>query len=566
MDAQEKAPKKRRFKGLKIALWTIFGFLILIIGGASLAAKLILTPEFITGKVREYAPENLRTGTINVTVLKNFPNLEVDISELSYTWLRDSVLAETDSLHATGISLSINYFDALKGELGINRASADAFVALAGIGEISAPLFLSGRFRIPEKDFSRFSISDLKARVAMIELDGEAEVAMGADSTYLRAEASIDGCKVAEVASWIGESMFAEAKKLKTDAVVSLTALCDGYYIPSTKELPELVAEIVVPDAGIAYEGIDYKGDIAAIVNAMTDVYGNLTVTVDELHADFLGICLHGSGSAEDLLSTDPLFGVDLTATASLDTLSAFLPEGLIAEGTIEADFSGMMFQSDMDIYNFALADIEGGIRGAGITVRDSSDSLHVFMDHVNLHLEHLKNGEFGAERLGIHGVMDTLHARYGPSVFARGSGLDMTLQNAPDTETERFGREEHPLVGTISAESLVMAGSDSLFLGMRGSRNTFRFSGRHEGDSTLPILAFRTDNDGIFVRQGVTRAGLTDASFDVSAERRGARKRRERQNRTERRARTPEPASDDFTREDFDFRLGETFARYMRE
>ena len=99
------------------------------------------------------------------------------------------------------------------------------------------------------------------------------------------------------------------------------------------------------------------------------------------------GVNLTGSGFSEDVLCDDPLFGIDLEANADLDVINDFLPEGMTASGAVNAAVSGMVFLSDLDLYNFSRADLDGHITSPGIQFHDAPDSLSVFLDRTDIRL-----------------------------------------------------------------------------------------------------------------------------------------------------------------------------------
>ena len=445
----------------------------------------------------------------------------IDISDLS----KHKLSLEIDDMELRGRMPADSASVSLK-HLGINEkkqdyevdASLDAVLALAGKGALSLPLDLSGKVSFPENDFKCISVKDLWAKVAMLELNGEADLKMYGDSTYVRAEALIDDCPVKEVMDYFGNFLPKEAKNLRTDAVISLTALCDGMYIPESNTLPELIAQINIPKTSVSYKGLDYKGTIATDINAMTDNYGRLAVSLDELEVDIAGIRFKGTGSAEDLLGEDPLYYVDLGAEAALDSFKDFLPEGMSASGDIHAGLEGFILQSDIDPYNFAMADLSGFVRSDGITFRDGPDSLYAFLDKTDLHLEKFGNGLLKSGSLGIKGTIDSLYATYGSTMFIRGRKFSLEAQNAKEIISEEYGQEMHPIVGNLSAESLAMTGEDSLFVGIRNTRNSFKWSSRKRGETLSPLLSVSSRNSSLGFRQGVNRAGFQDVSINLSA------------------------------------------------
>lgn len=451
----------------------------------------------------------------------------IDISDL---W-HHRIHFQADSLFVAGrlpadtLALGV---DALRIDQHQDEYTVDlhskAFLRTRAAGRMMLPIDLSGRVSFPEQDFKDISARDLAARIATLSLRGEADVKMRTDSTYVRAELSLDTCSVDKTLNYFARNLMPSATRLKTDAVISLTALCQGWYIPDKDALPELIAELVVPSAAVAYEGIAHRGRLAADINAQTDRYGKLGVTVNELEVDIPGASLSGTGSADDVLGDDPLVQLDVAADASLGKLRHILPDGILAEGDISAALSGMILLSDMSLYNFSKADLEGFVKTEGLRVDDVRDTLTAYLGRTDIRLGKAgKDSLLGHDVLGFKGQIDTLFATYGENIVVRGSGIDLKAQNAARTISEEFGHEVHPIVGTLGARNLVLTGADSLYLSLRRSENQFKYSNRDDGGKTLPILAVSSTNRGLFLRSGPHRVGLRNASLYASAVMKGS-------------------------------------------
>ena len=701
--------KKRRFRGLKIALGIILGLWLLVV----LALQLVLTDSFLTKTVNRFAADyvdgDLKIGKISASAFRSFPNLNLEIEDALLVYPHEKFAAydstgfphplrgegrhpQMDTLASfRSLSVSVDYMAALRSKVHVRKAlldgarifahrydtaaanwnilkflssgsadttsaplpditvndvaltgdpyivftspsdtlfatvasrrirfdgklrlpdmgqsqlglaidtlafsgrlpadslqvaldrfalqqkdarydidaSARARLGLASLGKMDLPIELQAGVSFPEEGFSAVSVRDLYLKAAAIELTGEGDVRLRPDSTYIRAEALIDDCKVSDVTAFLGTSILPDLKKLKTNAKISLTALCDGWYIPAEKTLPELVAEVSIPKSSLAWTGFDYSGRLAAEINAETDRYGKLGVTLDGIDLDMAGVNLTGSGFSEDLLCDDPLFGLDLQAKADLDIINDFLPEGMSASGAMDATVSGMVFLSDLDLYNFSRADLDGHITSPGIRFLDQPDSLSVFLDRTDIRLTKGKSDDMalGADILGVRGRADSLYAQYGKTTFVRGTGIGLTAQNAAETVSEEFGKEVHPIVGTLTAGSLAMTGADSLFVALKETRNSFKYSNKAVSSGTVPVVVVSSRNDEVQFRQGVNRISIRDASLSATAVKREPRER-PRRLRDSLRLRTPLPL-DEFRGRDLNLRLDESMARYVRE
>ena len=525
----------------------------------------------------------------SMTMVQTIFDGRMDISD---PW-KSKIGFSIDSLDVEGrlpadtLSFMLNRFSIdEKKEVYDIMGNADARLATKTFGRIVIPIDMGMKMSFPERDLNSISVRDLHADIATLDITGMGDVSRETDSTYVRAELSINECPVEETVSLFASKVFPEALKLKTDAKVTLTALCDGWYVPAKKALPELIAELIIPKTSLSYQGYPYKGSIVADVDAMTDRYGKLAVVVEDFTADLAGVKLSANGTAEDVFCGDPLVELDATANIDLGTIDDFLPEGFSAEGKIDAGLSGYILLSDMSLYNFSRADLEGYLRSEGFSVTDKPDSIYAFFDKTDIKLGKAgKDAVLGADLLGFKGTVDSLYATLGESMFFRGRGFTMTAQNSANALSKEYGKEIHPIVGSIGADHITMTGDDSLYVGISGTSNSFKYSNRKDEGKTLPLLSLNSRNSGISLRQGVNRAGANDASFSISAVMQGARKQGQRKHfldslqkvypgvpkdslisKMVRQRRAPAYMEDDFRSSDMDFQLSESLAKYLRE
>lgn len=516
----------------------------------------------------------------------------LDIADINYNHLGLNIdtMRLAARLPADTVALALDHLGIKEYRSALNvNADATAYLATNSLGRLSVPIGIKGIVDFPDNSLSNISVLDLKANIATLNITGNADMKMGKDSSYIRAELSLNDCPVAKTADFFLKKIMPDALKLKTDAKITLTALCDGYYKPDDKTMPELVAELVIPKSSVSYEGFDYSGEIETDINAQTDKYGRLSVSVDAIEAHLAGVNISGTGSADDVLGEDPLIDIDLKATASLDTIDDFLPKGMHAEGNLEAAVTGMILVSDIDPYNFSRADLEGFIKSNGITFRDEPDSVFAFLDRTDISLGKAgKDAELGAELLGFSGKADSLKATFGQNTFIRGSDIRFTAQNASKATSKEYGKEFHPIVGTFYAGNIAMTGQDSLFAGIKNTRNSFKLSSHKEGDAKLPILSLSSYNEGIFLRTGINRFGLRNTALSCSAVMRGSEKSAGREHmldslqrlypgisrdslfRHSRRIREnslPEYLQEkEFAKKDISINLGEAIAKYVKD
>lgn len=438
--------------------------------------------------------------------------------------LRIDSLFVSGRLPADTLAVALDHFnvDEKNDEMHFD-ASAKAFAGTSSYGRIKLPLALRGDLSLPKDEVTSISLRNVEAELATIKMTADGDVKLYQDSTYVRAEAGIDECKVNDIIQFFGKNFLPEAADLETDATVTLTALCDGYYNPSRNTLPELIAEIVVPDSYIKYPGIP-DGNIRADINAETDPAGRLDVTLNDICLRFCGVDLDATGNASDLLGEDPLFNVDAKAEADLSQLSAQLPDtlGLGARGMLNAALKGNIRLSQMNAERIYRAGLEGYVRGDSIVVSMPADTMDIWLGGASVGLATVKNTldtkiPRGEKILAFTAGVDTLTATLGTDVV-RAARLNIQAQNASQAYTEAYGKESKPVLGSFDFGRLFYAGTDSLFMGVLGTSGRFKVSNRVKGDIVTPLMTLDAGISRAFGRLGVNRAGFKDVSVTASA------------------------------------------------
>ena len=437
---------------------------------------------------------------------------------------------EVDSLFVSGrlpadtLAMAVDHFNIKEKNKAMEfDACAKAFAGMSEYGRVMVPVSLNGKVRLPDEKVPSVEINDLRAEVASLTMTGNGMARFYGDSTYVKAEASIDKCKVENVIKDFGKNFLPEALRLKTDAELTLTALCDGYYNPHRNSLPELIAELVIPRASVGYPGIP-DGIVEADVNASTDESGRLDLSIDGLCLNFGGLDFDATGDVSDLLGDDPLFDIEGLAYASIDKMMAFVPDtlGYHASGDLDAVLTGKIRMSQLTPYNFYRANLDGYIRSRDLSVTSEKDTLSMWLGSPEIGLSTVSNkvdGTIprGTKVLALTAKVDTLSATYGKDISVRGSGVHFEAQNAAKTG-RGVETSHHPIVGQLNLSRLLMSGADSLFAGVIKSESTFNFSQVSRGRLMEPRMSLTSMNSRLFAREGVNRYGFRDAKISASA------------------------------------------------
>lgn len=486
---------------------------------------------------------------------------------------------DMDSLFAAGrlpkdtLLLALDHF----GMHGIKDYHLDArlrtFMALGGRGRISLPLELDADLSFPEKDFSAIKLSGLSFGTKNIRLDADLLARFSEDSTYIKADAGIDSWELGKSLDYLSGTILPELGDFSTNAKISAKAACDGWL--GENRLPAFKLDLSLPDAWIAYSGLQERGHIAAGFTAFCEDGSSVFARLRDMDIDFAGLSAKGDIRAGDLLAPDPGISLNLKAGLDLEKMGSLLPEWLHAEGSARMEASGDILLSQLDMEKIFDAKLQGWLQSEAITVRDEADSIYAEIGKTDIRL-----GSDKAKGLELKAMIDKFNAELGSSTYIRGNRLSLNAGGGKEKNGIR------PLDASLEAGRIVMRGEDSLRVGLTGSRNKLSVT---TGKKGLGSVAVSSDNRGIFLRQGANRIGLRGVGFDAAASIRNRRADRGRRKaaldsmkrlhpglskdsllaimRAGHSGRLPDYLKEkDFRDRDLDIRLGDEMAKLLRQ
>lgn len=465
--------------------------------------------------------------------------------------------------------------------LGLNRLGIiNIPVEFTGNAGLVPPEEILGKkFRLPRtgNPLSRpaVSVRDMKLKVAAIELGGEADAVFLGDSTFLKAGATIDRCKVGDLISFLGNNI-PSLKMFSTDAVVSADASCNGFLNTARGTLPDLKLSVKAPKSAIRFKGIDETGWMSLDISAGTGEKGRLEARLDEVHLGIPGLDIDLDGTGDDILGDDMRLKLDARVNASLTSLSRMIPDslGITAEGTLSGKVKGNLSKKDLAGMEAILnSSITADLTSQGIKVNMPGEALSAYLGRTDITLS--PSPDDG--RLSLSANIDSVNATFRENMFIRGKRIGMDASQGKDGGYS----------GHLNLASVAMMDVDSTFLGSRNMRNTFRLS--MDGGSPARIY-FKTDNGTVSLRTGSTRVTAHDATLTASASEASNDKVSSRRKafldslqrvypgtprdslmRKAMRARRGRPLPDflsdkDFAKKDIDLRLGESVVNLLKK
>ncbi len=469
-------------------------------------------------------------------------------------------------------------------------AEAKAHLLTRTFGRMHIPINISGTAELPKDTVPVIEMHGFKAEIASIPLAFDLTARMG-DKINVKGEFNIDGCRIEDVIDDFAKNIVPETADVQTNASIYLSGTCDGNI--GGGEIPAVNAIFMIPESTLRHK--DFAHDVLLAVEAglWTDSRGRIDVNIDKAFLNTCGLNLTAKAGASDVLGDDPLMSIDGSLAAVADSLITFLPEdsGMEASGTLEAEVKGNIRMSQMNMYNFGNAEIEGRIHSEELILKSPADTIDIDIKGLDIKAgpetkvsKRDKNLAF--KLLAVSCDIAKAQISLKNTIQVRGEQLSLAAKNSVSaaTDTSRI----HPLGGHFSAKRLFLRDESGMSLGMQGTWNGFQMMPKR-GNPKVPVLSVTSRNDRLFVRETDNRLILKKANVRATAAMNTVERRQKRRAfmdslalahpeiprdslfpylMRQRKAReVPEwMKEEDFRAKDINFSLNETMAKYFRE
>lgn len=404
-------------------------------------------------------------------------------------------------------------------------AEATTLLATRTYGRLRIPVVFSTGIEMRKDTVPGISLRKFKAEIAGIPLQASADMKFyGTDSIYVKAGAAIEKCKVSNVLKYLNKEIFRDADQIQTDAAVTLTASCDGWYSQRSGSLPSITAAFQIPRSDLKHKKFGTSNTLQLDAGLQGGGGTPFTLTVNDFSVSGKALEINAQGKVDDMLGEDPLIGIDADMAVKLDTLKGLIKKGsgIDAGGSLAAEIKGSIKLSQLDPYRFADADVAGFIKSDRLDLNIEEDSLSMHIDSLDIVLGALGNTRDssiaqGERMLVLASRLDSLRLRYKDEMFVNGRNLSLKAQNAAaildSTDSSKF----YPFGGRLEIGFLALAGADTSVVLVSGSDNTFTISPKKENPD-VPVLALKSKTEGVFLRNSVNRLGLGGLQLDATA------------------------------------------------
>lgn len=535
----------------------------------------------------------------------------IDINRVGFngrlnTWAleRNRIGLELDSMMVAGrlgadtIAVGMERLYLLEQDNKINvDMAAKALAATKSFGRMDIPVNVTGSV-IPLNDsVPAFKVEDFLLDVATIPLRADIEVRLLEGRTGVDGRVTVKDCRLNPLLRKYAEKIIPDASKISTDAKISLSVDCSGYYDHSTGRLPDLRATLDIPASKTTHSDIGKPIGLEMAVKGATDKAGRLNLSIDKAIMDAEGLDIDITGSLADLLGNDPRIGIQGKLNARLDSLVRYLPEDfdINATGAISAEINGDILMSQLDFYQFSQADLlKGKLQADNIDVQMPSDTIGLYINKLNIYVgsadqKSRRDSTKVTRFLGMDALIDSTKVRIKDELFIEGKTLKLSAKNSAAILTEHDTTKVYPFSGKFNVGTLLVEDAVGTRIDLNGSQNSFSLRPKR-GNRSVPVLRLTSTNKRLNLKSGPHRAIINTAKISATAALNTVEEKQKREhfldsiqvvypdiprdslfrhhlslNRGKRQI--PDwMKEDDFRQYDLDIRLDETLAKYFKE
>ena len=470
-------------------------------------------------------------------------------------------------------------------------ASAKAYASASEIGRTTIPIGITGDITLPERSSKTVTVNGFSADIATIPVKASGEFAFHKDRLAVSLNAGIKECRINDLIKGIAADIIPAAKNITTDSRLEFNADINGDYVYESGRLPEIYASIRIPSSKIGYKGFPGKVNLEVSAEGSTDSKGRLNFDIKKADLSANGADLKIRGRLSDMLCNDPTVTIVGNMDIALDSLGTLLPDslGLSASGQIRAELNGDMRLSQMNTQKFSEAEVTGSINARHIRLVSPKDSLKAYVSSADINLAPQEKTSRTGEvfrLLALKTLIDSTYIRLG-TMGIEGKKLSLSAMNSADHNNDTS--KVHRFGGRLAAGKLIVADNAGTVIGITGSENGFQILPKRENPK-IPVLTFTSSNKAIFLKDEVNRVILSNAVLGADATMNSIERRQKAKAFIDSLSRRyPDVPKDslfhmiapkghrtenipdwlkeeDFRRQDINFRLDETIAKYFRE
>lgn len=398
-------------------------------------------------------------------------------------------------------------------------ARAKALLATRAFGRMHIPAEIRFGLELPQDTVPAISVRDMKAEIASVPLEGNADIRLMEDRLGITAGLAVRDCKAEDVIDRFLKDYIPVTADIRTDASFTLEAKCSGEYIYADGTLPQFKARITVPESVLSHSAIDNRMNFSMDASAGTTAGGRLHASLNGLGISCEGLSIKASADIPDIMQNDFLINIDGGISADLNSLMTFVPDtlGIEASGKIQAKLKGGFRLSHLDIYRFSQSELEGRIDTDSLVIVSGKDSLNAIIRKMDVEIgPQYKTSRIDTSQtfrlLALTGNIGSTDIRYG-AMGLTADRLKLSAMNSTDGDTSMVSH----LGGRVNAARITLTDADGMAVELKGTENGFQMIPQKDRPE-VPVLSVQSTNDRILLKDMNNRLILTDAKLRAMA------------------------------------------------
>ncbi len=402
------------------------------------------------------------------------------------------------------------------------HASAKTLLATRSFGRMYIPIHIKGTASFPQDTVPAIAMNGFKAEIAAIPVGFDMTLRMPEGHMNVDGRFSVDGCRIEDIIKDFVKNIIPETEKIRTDAAISISGTVNGDL--GEGMIPDINATLTIPESVFSHDDMRHDVSLALGAGVKTDGRKRMNLNVSRAALSTYGLKLDAKGEVADMLGSDPFISLDGKFRASADSLLTFLPEdsGITARGELAAELKGGIRMSQIDMYNFAEADITGRVTGEDICILSPEDTIDIDIEKLELAVgPEMKTSKRDPNTtfrlLSVSGAVSKAAISMKDVFGVKVKGLDFAAKNSVDAMSGKDTSRVHPLGGHLNAKELAVQDAEGMSLTLDETFNGFQMMPK-KGNPEIPVLSLTSMNKRIYVRNNTNRIILTDAKIKAGA------------------------------------------------
>ncbi len=385
------------------------------------------------------------------------------------------------------------------------------------------PLDFSGDVSIPHDDGTAISLHNIKTSIGTIPGEGNLDVVLHNDSTVIDGYFNIHEHQIQFLLNRFMAAYVPDLEGIRTDTKVSVYTKIKGAFNYMDGTMPEVSVKIDIPDSKLFHKTFPDKIDLGMNADMLMDRSGQISANISRAKLKTYGLDLNSMAGTHPFEDDDREIMIDGDLKVSLDSLRSFLPDtlNLIANGGFAINLHGSAKLSDIGLYDFSKAGLQGRLYSDSMVLKMPDDSIDVSIGKVDIRLlpEYIttpENPDKPLKLMGISGTVSSADINYRNSVIFNGKKFDFSAKNSSES-VEENDNEVRYLGGRINAGLLYLEDSEGTSIKLEETANRFgMFPDR--GNTKVPILSLSNKNKRITYVTSDNRVILTDSDIMAKA------------------------------------------------